>query len=67
MRMTNINLSLSGVPLPSINELHGELAKAQGTTVKLSWEAPKDSRKIKWTYGIYYATSIKDLFLGKMF
>ncbi|XP_026686698.1 sortilin-related receptor [Diaphorina citri] len=63
-RSSVISVTTTGVPLPSINELHGELAKAQGTTVKLSWEAPKDSRKIKWTYGIYYATSIKDLFLG---
>uniref|UniRef100_A0A8D9B9P9 Sortilin-related receptor n=1 Tax=Cacopsylla melanoneura TaxID=428564 RepID=A0A8D9B9P9_9HEMI len=63
-RSSVINVKTTGEPLPRITVLHAELAKAQGTTVKLSWDAPKDSRKVKWTYGIYYATSTKDLFLG---
>ena len=53
-----------GIPLPSVSQLLGELVKAQGTTVKLSWESPKDSRKTKWQYAVHYAINMQDLYKG---
>ncbi|KAK4886327.1 hypothetical protein RN001_002598 [Aquatica leii] len=44
----------SGDPLPIINNLDALVDKAVGTSVKLSWERPKDNRKVNWVYGVYY-------------
>ncbi|KAG8226274.1 hypothetical protein J437_LFUL004831 [Ladona fulva] len=64
---STISVKTDGVPLPTIQSLKAEILKSQGTTVKLSWDPPKDSRKEKWVYGIYYALNISDLFIGPKF
>ena len=36
--------------------------KNKGTTMKLTWEPPKDNkRKIKWTYAVFYGASEREL------
>ncbi|XP_043466543.1 sortilin-related receptor-like isoform X3 [Leptopilina heterotoma] len=52
----------SGMALPTVLKVQGELIKAQGTTVKLSWDPPKDSRKTKWQYAVHYAVNMQDLY-----
>ncbi|CAG0913244.1 unnamed protein product [Notodromas monacha] len=36
--------------------------KIKGTTMKLTWEPPKDRRKIKWKYAIFFGASERELF-----
>uniref|UniRef100_A0A1B6DW73 Sortilin-related receptor n=1 Tax=Clastoptera arizonana TaxID=38151 RepID=A0A1B6DW73_9HEMI len=54
----------SGEELPIVPGLQVEVSKYQGTTVKLSWEHPKDPRKVNWKYGIYYGLNLTDLITG---
>lgn len=54
-----------GMRLPDVQNLVARLTKPSGTTVKLSWEMPKDARKVQWQYGIYYALNAPDLFKSK--
>ncbi|XP_046432202.1 sortilin-related receptor-like isoform X1 [Neodiprion fabricii] len=60
-KVVTISATTTGTPLPTVPNLQAQLMKDQGTTVKLSWEPPKDSRKIKWKYAIYYALNMPDL------
>ncbi|KAJ8960391.1 hypothetical protein NQ314_006081 [Rhamnusium bicolor] len=57
-----ISASTTGNVLPKINTLQAILLKEVGTTVKLSWERPKYSRKLNWMYGIYYGINQEQLF-----
>ncbi|XP_071441297.1 sortilin-related receptor-like isoform X2 [Hetaerina americana] len=59
-----INVQTDGNSLPSITNIKAGVPVSQGTTVKLNWDPPKDSRKEKWVYGVYYALRPKDLFEG---
>lgn len=52
------------LPLPSVTILEPHLLKSYGTTVKLSWDPPKGTRKIKWQYAVHYALNMQDLYKG---
>lgn len=58
-------LLILGTPLPAIRGLTVEVVKSHGTTVKLSWDSPKDPRKSVWQYGVYYGLNMKELFKGE--
>lgn len=62
---STISAMTTGVTLPEVPNLVVQLVKQSGTSVKLSWETPKDSRKEAWEFGIYYALNIQDLFRRK--
>ncbi|XP_065222382.1 sortilin-related receptor-like [Planococcus citri] len=49
-----------GLPLPAVTNVKASLSK---NVVKLTWDAPKDKRKMSWTYGIYYGVTMTDVFL----
>lgn len=49
----------TGDELLSVANLKASLVKSDLTTVKLEWSPPKDKRKLKWEYGIYYGVSLK--------
>lgn len=55
----------TGVELPRVPGLKAEVVKTHGTTVKLSWDQPKDLRKEKWVFGVYYGLGMKELFQSK--
>lgn len=57
-----ISASTTGVPLPEVDGINAILIPDQGTSVKLSWNRPKDSRKVTWNYGIYYGLDNNELF-----
>jgi hypothetical protein len=58
-------LLFAGVELPKVPGLKAEVDKSIGTSVKLKWEVPNDSRKEKWVYGIFYGTTMKELLQSK--
>ncbi|XP_020710796.1 sortilin-related receptor isoform X2 [Athalia rosae] len=60
-KVVMVTATTTGTPLPWVPNLQVNLNKDHGTTVKLSWDPPKDSRKIKWQYGVYYAFNMQDL------
>lgn len=62
-----ITANTNGNPLPSIANLYPHLVKSQGTTVKLTWDPPKNPPKFKWHYAIHYATKYSQLFKGFLF
>ena len=35
------------------------VVKADTASVKLEWRPPRDKRKLKWEYGIYYGANLK--------
>lgn len=49
--------------LPVITITETNLMKSHGTTVKLSWDPPKN-KKMKWQYGVYYALNMQDVYKG---
>ncbi|XP_076622054.1 sortilin-related receptor [Colletes latitarsis] len=51
-----------GTPLPLVTQFVAQLVKPHGTTVKLSWEPPKSTRKIRWQYAVHYAIDIVEFF-----
>lgn len=55
----------NGTVLPTITKLDAQLVKSQRTTVKLTWDPPKSTRKIKWRYAVHYAINMIDFFKGK--
>lgn len=48
--------------LPTVTKLDAQLVKSQRTTVKLTWDPPKSTRKIKWQYAVHYAINMIDFF-----
>ena len=53
----------TGDDLPAVSGLQATLAKGgEMSAVKLEWQPPKDKRKLKWEYGVYYGASLKDMF-----
>lgn len=48
-----------GDELSGVYDLQASLVKGDMTTIKLEWQAPKDKRKLKWEYGIYYGANLK--------
>ncbi|XP_017882694.1 sortilin-related receptor-like [Ceratina calcarata] len=61
---SSISATTEGTPLPTITKLVAQLVKQQGTTVKLTWDPPKSTRKIKWQYAIHYAVNMVEFFKG---
>lgn len=59
-----VEASTTGTPLPTVLVTAASQVKNQGITVKLSWNPPKDPRKIKWQYAVYYALNMQDLTRG---
>jgi hypothetical protein len=51
-----------GKTLPEVSSIQGKAVKEHGTSVKLSWDPPKDSRKVAWTYGVYYGIEEEELY-----
>lgn len=50
---------LATIPIRDLN-----LVKDMGNSVKISWDRVKDSRKVKWVYGVYYGLTADDLLEG---
>ncbi|XP_025152986.1 sortilin-related receptor isoform X2 [Harpegnathos saltator] len=61
-KFTTVVATTNGTALPTITKLDAQLVKSQRTTVKLTWDPPKSTRKIKWQYAIYYAINMMDFF-----
>ncbi|XP_025834721.1 sortilin-related receptor-like isoform X2 [Agrilus planipennis] len=59
-----IMVNLTGIPLPEVPNVEAQVIKEMGTSVKLSWDRPKDSRKVKWVYGVYYGTTLTEVLEG---
>lgn len=51
-----------GQPLPPVSNLIVQSVKSRGTAVKLTWDPPKNTRKMKWQYAVHYALNMQDLF-----
>jgi len=60
-RAASITTRTEGAPLPQVSELHVEVLKSQGTSVKVGWTPPTDARKVAWEYGVYYGVTLKEL------
>jgi len=60
-----VTASTNGTALPLITKFDAQLVKSQRTTVKLTWDPPKSTKKIKFQYAIHYATNIFDFFKGE--
>ncbi|XP_059482311.1 sortilin-related receptor-like [Neocloeon triangulifer] len=60
-RGAQVIATTQGDELPVVPNISAEVVKLQGTTVKMNWDLPKDPRKIKWHYGVYYATDMNQL------
>lgn len=52
----------SGEELPGISDLRASVVKGDMTAVKLEWHPPKDKRKLKWEYGVYYGVNLKEMY-----
>ena len=49
----------SGEELSGVNDVQANVVKGDMTSVKIEWQPPKDKRKLKWEYGIYYGANLK--------
>ncbi|CAB3366798.1 Hypothetical predicted protein [Cloeon dipterum] len=58
---SQVTATTEGVELPVVPNVKAEVVKSQGTTVKVTWDQPKDSRNAKWYYGVYYGTDMSHL------
>ncbi|CAH0560374.1 unnamed protein product [Brassicogethes aeneus] len=56
-----LTVKTKGFPLPQVANLEAILIKQTGTGVKLTWDRPKDGRKVKWNYGIFYGITEEEL------
>lgn len=63
-KVAMVTATTNGTALPTIAKLDAQLVKSQRTTVKLTWDPPKSTRKIKWQYAIYYAIDMMEFFKG---
>lgn len=61
-KVATVSATTEGAPLPAVTKLEAMQVKHQGTTVKLTWDPPKSTRKIKWQYAIHYAVIIAEDF-----
>lgn len=61
-KASSINGMTKDQPLPTVTILEPHLLKSHGTTVKLSWDPPKGTRKIKWQYAVHYALNMQDVY-----
>ncbi|XP_011301031.1 sortilin-related receptor [Fopius arisanus] len=61
-KIVQISGTTKGTPLPVLTEFVTISKKSDGTTVKISWDPPKNGRKIKWQYAVHYGLSMQDLF-----
>lgn len=56
---SSVLATTSGDELPSVSDLQASVVKGDMTAVKLDWIPPKDKRKFKWEYGVYYGVNLK--------
>ncbi|XP_066589021.1 sortilin-related receptor-like [Prorops nasuta] len=61
-KVSKVLAQTEGSPLPVITNLESQLIKSDGTTVKLSWDPPKSTKKLKWQYAIYYGLDPESIF-----
>ncbi|KAK6642297.1 hypothetical protein RUM44_014020 [Polyplax serrata] len=61
---TSVRAQTVGVSLPSIPGLRGQIVEGDGTAVRLQWNAPDYPSKVKWSYGVYHAVRMYDIFEG---
>ncbi|KAG5337450.1 SORL protein, partial [Acromyrmex charruanus] len=66
-KVTSVTATTNGTALPTITKFDAQLVKSQRTTVKLTWDPPKSTRKIKWKYAIHYAINMEDFFKSAKF
>ncbi|CAK9806758.1 Sortilin-related receptor [Anthophora plagiata] len=59
-KSTSIIATTKGTALPTVTNLVAQLIKPHGTSVKLTWDPPKSTKKIKWQYAIYYAMNMME-------
>lgn len=64
-KVAMVTATTNGTSLPAITKIDAQLVKSQRTTVKLTWDPPKSTRKIKWQYAIHYAIDIVEFFKGE--
>lgn len=60
-KVVSVSATTKGQPLPTVSNLIAASVKFPGNAVKLSWDPPKSSRKIKWQYAVHYALNVHDL------
>lgn len=58
---SSVLATTTGELLPGVSDLQASVVKGDMTAVKLDWLPPKDKRKLKWEYGIYYGVNLKVL------
>ena len=56
---SSVEATTSGEELPDVNDLRASVVKGDITAIKLEWNPPKDKRKLKWEYGIYYGVNLE--------
>ncbi|XP_011882721.1 PREDICTED: sortilin-related receptor-like [Vollenhovia emeryi] len=61
-KVSMVTAMTNDTALPTISKFDAQLVKSQRTTVKLTWEPPKSSMKIRWQYAVHYATNMLDFF-----
>ena len=49
----------TGEQIPVVYDLQATGIKGETVGVKLQWQPPKDKRKLKWQYGVYYGVNLK--------
>ncbi|KAL6422754.1 hypothetical protein ACFW04_010753 [Cataglyphis niger] len=66
-KVAMVTATTNGTALPIITKFDAQLVKSQRTTVKLTWDPPKSTKKIKWQYAVHYATNIFNFFKAYKF
>lgn len=62
---SSVEAQTRGISLPAITGLTGKIVPSEGTAVHLSWDSPQHPFKVKWSYGIYKAVRMEELFKGE--
>ena len=57
-------VSTSGKPLPTPIDIEGQLSPTSGTSIKLSWNLPNDTKNRNYKYGVYYGVNYKEILTG---
>ncbi|XP_066145381.1 sortilin-related receptor-like [Euwallacea fornicatus] len=59
---SRVKFTIAGTELPSIEITQLKVMKDVGTSVKLSWDRPVKTAKVTWEYGVYYGTTLMELY-----
>ena len=57
-------VSTSGKPLPTPIDIEGQLSPTSGTSIKLSWNLPNDTKNRNYVYGVYSGVNYKEILTG---